>query len=287
LAAAKRHFPQPRWSGAEAIAGKTILVHSEQGFGDAIQFCRYVPLLAARGARVILEVERPLQGLMRELTGAAMVIAKGDPLPDCDLQCPLLSLPFAFGTTLETIPSATPYLIAPVPAAWTWQAKLGPKLGPNPRPRVGLAWSGRPTYKNDHIRSIGLRALLPLLAIDATFVSLQKDVRPDDAALLNERRDLLHFGDALADFSDTAALISQLDLVISADTSVAHLAGALARPVWILLPYVPDWRWLLERNDSPWYPTARLFRQSQNRQWDHVIERARQDLLVFLAHPHP
>jgi Tfp pilus assembly protein PilF len=283
LSATKRNFAQPLWRGTEPIAGKTIFVHSEQGFGDAIQFCRYVPLLAARGARVILEVERPLQGLMRELAGAAMVIAKGDPLPDCDLQCPLLSLPWAFGTQLESIPAETPYLVAPAPAAWSWSARLGPKLGPNPRPRIGLAWSGRPTYKNDHIRSIGLHALLPLLDTDATFVSLQKDVRSEDAALLRHRGDIAHFGDTLADFSDTAALISQLDLVISADTAVAHLAGALARPVWILLPFVPDWRWLLDRDDSPWYPTARLFRQSQSRQWHDVVAQVRQHLLAFLA----
>jgi Glycosyltransferase family 9 (heptosyltransferase) len=275
LAAAKRDFAQPLWRGVEPIAGKTILIHSEQGFGDAIQFCRYVPLLAARGARVILEVERPLLGLMRELAGVAMVVAKGDALPDCDLQCPLLSLPLAFGTQIETIPSQTPYLAAPVPAASSWSARLGPKLGPNPRPRIGLAWSGRPTYRNDHIRSISLHALLPLLDVDATFVSLQKDVRSEDVALLQQRRDILHFGDALADFSDTAALISQLDLVISADTAVAHLAGALARPVWILLPFVPDWRWLLDRDDSPWYPTARLFRQSQARKWGEVVETIR------------
>src|SRR5262249_15702275 len=143
------------------------------------------------------------------------VIAKGDPLPDCDLQCPLLSLPLAFGTRRESIPAETPYLVAPAPAARNWSARLGGKLGPNPRPRIGLAWSGRPTYKNDRIRSIGLHGLLPLLDIDATFVSLQKDVRSEDAALLQQRSDVVHFGDALADFSDTAALISQLDLVVS------------------------------------------------------------------------
>jgi ADP-heptose:LPS heptosyltransferase len=190
----------------------------------------------------------------------------------------LLSLPLAFGTRLETIPSTTPYLRAPVQALENWQARLGPKA----RPRIGLAWSGRPTHKNDKNRSISLCSLLPLLDIEATFVSLQKDVRADDAAVLKERNDILNFGDALKDFSDTAALISHLDLVISVDTSVAHLAGALGKPVWVLLPFIPDWRWLLDRDDSPWYPTARLFRQSETREWNDVIERIHEALPKFL-----
>jgi Tfp pilus assembly protein PilF len=280
LALSTRNFSQPLWLGAAAIDGKTILLHSEQGFGDTIQFCRYVPLVAARCARVILEVERPLQKLMTNLAGATQVISKGDSLPDFDVQCPFLSLPLAFATRLETIPSATPYLRAPVQALKNWQARLGPKA----RPRIGLAWSGRPTHKNDQNRSISLRSLLALLDIEATFVSLQKDVRTDDAAVLKERDDILEFGDALKDFSDTAALISHLDLVISVDTSVAHLAGALAKPVWVLLPFLPDWRWQLDRDDSPWYPTARLFRQDNTRAWDDVIVRVHEALRDFAGY---
>jgi tetratricopeptide (TPR) repeat protein len=268
LALPKRVFSQPLWLGADAINGKAILLHSEQGLGDAIQFCRYVPLVAARGARVILEVERPLQELMTSLTGATQVISRGDPPPPFDIQCPLLSLPLAFGTEYETIPSATPYLHVPVQASKNWQARLGPKA----RPRIGLVWSGNPMHKNDHNRSISLRALIPLLDIEATFVSLQRDVRSDDAAVLTDSG-ILHFGDELRTFSDTAALISNLDLVISVDTSVAHLAGALATPCWLLLPLFPDWRWLLDRSDSPWYPTTRLFRQDDTRTWDNVIAR--------------
>jgi hypothetical protein len=275
LVLSKRNFSQPLWLGADAIDGKTILLHSEQGFGDTIQFCRYVPLVAARGARIILEVQRPLQELMTNLASAAQVISKGDPLPDFDLQCPLLSLPLAFGTRLETIPSAMPYLQTSVQALKDWQARLGPKV----RPRIGVAWSGNPTHKNDQNRSISLRSLLPLLDIEATFVSLQKDIRHDDAAVLKEHSDILQFGDALKNFSDTAALISQLDLVISVDTSVAHLAGALAKPVWVLLPFIPDWRWLLDRDESPWYPTVRLFRQEDTRAWDSVIVRVHADLI--------
>jgi len=278
LALRKRSYSQPLWQGAEAVDGKTILLHDEQGFGDQIQFCRYVPLVAARGARVILGIERPLHELMTSLAGVTQVISEGDPLPHFDLQCPLLSLPLAFATRLETIPSLTPYLHAPVQAVKNWQARLPS----DDRAKIGLVWSGRPTHGNDRNRSISLRSLLPLLDIDATFVSLQRDVRADDVAVLKDRSDLLHFGDALRNFSDTAALIANLDLVISVDTSVAHLAGALAKPVWVLLPFVPDWRWLLDRDDSPWYPTARLFRQDDTRRWDNAIARVRAALPDYL-----
>jgi tetratricopeptide (TPR) repeat protein len=277
-AKSKRNFAQPLWLGEDAIDGKTVLLYSEQGFGDTIQFCRYVPLLAARGARVMVEVPGPLQELISNLAGATQVISKGNALPDFDYQCPLLSLPLAFGTRLETIPSSTPYLQAPAQASKAWQARLGPKS----RPRIGLVWSGNATHKDDHNRSIGLQFLSPLLDIGATFVSLQKDVRDADTAVLREREDIVHFGDAFKDFSDTAALISNLDLVISVDTSVAHLAGALGKPVWVLLTYLPDWRWLLDRDDSPWYPTARLFRQNDARTWDDVIARVCEALLEFI-----
>jgi hypothetical protein len=275
---AKRSFTQPLWLGQNEIAGKTVLLHAEQGFGDTIQFCRYVPLVTARSARVILEVQEPLRELMASLAGTTQVVPLDSVLPDFDVQCPLLSLPLAFKTRLATIPSAVPYLGAPSQAVMDWDTSLGPKR----RPRIGLAWSGRPTHKNDHNRSIPLGALLPLLDIDATFVSLQKDVRPADAKVLNERSDLLHFGDEIRDFADTAAIISNLDLVIAIDTSVVHLAGALAKPVWVLLPFMPDWRWLLDRDDSPWYPTARLFRQDATQAWDNVIARVHAALRDFI-----
>jgi Tfp pilus assembly protein PilF len=273
-----RNFTQPQWFGHENISGKTILLPAEQGYGDTIQFCRYVPLVAARGARVVLEVLMPLAELMTTLTGASQIVCKDDPLPDFDIHCPLLSLPLAFGTRLETIPSAVPYLCASSQAVMNWDTRLGPKR----RPRIGLAWSGELTHPGDHNRSIPLSALLSLLDIDATFVSLQKDVRAEDAMVLDKRSGLLHFDNALKDFSDTAALVSHLDLVISIDTSVAHLAGALAKPVWVLLPFIPDWRWLLDRADSPWYPTARLFRQDDTRAWNNVIPRIHAALGEFM-----
>jgi tetratricopeptide (TPR) repeat protein len=276
----KRSFAQPQWAGSQEIAGKTVLLHSADGFGDAIQFCRYAPLVAARGARVILEVLWPQQELMRTLAGVTQVMAQGEPLPDFDLHCMLLSLPRAFGTSLETIPAQTPYLHAVAAAADSWNARLGPRN----RPRIGIAWSGNPIHHNDRSRSIGLGAFLPGLAgIDAAFISLHREIRDTDAALLQERSDILHFGEELKDYADTAALISNLDLVVSVDTSVAHLAGALAKPVWVLLPFMPDWRWLLDREDNPWYPTARLFRQDATRSWDSVIPRVRAALQDYVC----
>ncbi len=276
---AKRDFTQPLWLGSDDIAGKTILLHAEQGYGDTIQFCRYVPRVAALGARVILEVPKALQGLMAALEGPAQILRRGDALPAFDLHCPLLSLPLAFHTRLETIPSATPYLHAPAKAVAAWRKRLGRKR----RPMIGVAWSGLATLGNDRFRSIKLAALLPLFDARATFVSLQKEVRAEDAALLKTRRDIIHFGDELRDFTDTAALIANLDLVIAVDTSVAHLAGALAKPLWMLLSFGSDWRWLLDRDDSPWYPTARLFRQGAVRSWDDVIAHARAALAELVS----
>jgi len=264
-----RDFAQPLWLGGEPIDGRTVLLHCEQGFGDVIQFCRYVPLVAERGARVLFEVPEALQGLMASFAVVAEIVPAGGKLPHFDLHCPLLSLPLAFDTGLHSIPAHTPYLSAPPAEVRRWDAELGVK----DRLRIGLVWSGRATHQNDAERSIRLRSLLRLLGVNAQFVSLQKDVRPDDKAVLQERSDLRNFGDRLETFSDTAALIANLDLVVSVDTSVAHLAGALGKPVWIMLPFVPDWRWLLDRQDSPWYPTARLFRQHGLGDWTDVLSR--------------
>ncbi len=278
LVGAIRNFPQPQWRGTTPVAGKTILIYAEQGLGDTIQFCRYVPMLLAAGARVIFEVQAPLHVLMSDYVKGVQVIVKGTPLPPFDLHRPLLSLPLEFDTRLETIPAAELYLHAPAEKSATWQARLGSMR----RPRVGLVWSGNIRHERDRERSIGLRALLPLMDVNATFVSLQKELGAEDADIMQERGDIRHFGDELADFSATAALISQLDLVISVDTSVAHLAAALGKPTWILLTFIPDWRWLLGRDDSPWYHSARLFRQDDAGAWESVIARVR-DALVDLS----
>jgi tetratricopeptide (TPR) repeat protein len=271
------NYPQPLWLGEQSIDGKTILLRSEQGYGDSIQFCRYVPLVAARGARVILQVEEPLRQLMSGLAGVSECISKDAALPPFDLHCPLLSLPLAFGTRLQTIPSATSYLSVPAQAR-DWR----PQLGPPHRPRIGLAWSGNPQHQRDADRSIAFAGLSPLFDIPATFVSLQRDVRVGDQAALQARSDILSLGPSMANFADAAALVSELDLVIAVDTGIAHLAGALGRPVWMLLAFVPDWRWLLDRDDTPWYPTMRLFRQPARGDWDDVVARVAVELRVVV-----
>ena len=269
-----RDLPQPIWLGEDDIAGKTILLHSEQGFGDTIHFCRYVPMVAARGARIVLEVEQPLCGLMQGLAGTAAIIAKGDPLPEVDIRCPLPSLPLAFKTRLETIPANAPYLSVPQDVLASWNSLLGNERAV----KIGLCWAGNPNHVRDRERSMDLRRLLPLMDVGARFVSLQKDLRAGEAETL-ARAGILDFATRIRDFTDTAALVSQLDLVISVDTSIAHLAGALGKPVWILSTYAPDWRWLLDRDDSPWYPTARLFRQGEGREWTGVMSHLRAALL--------
>jgi Flp pilus assembly protein TadD len=258
-------FPQPPWLRGAPAQGRTILLHAEQGVGDCLQFVRYVPLVAARGASVVLAVHRELKSL---LTGLAdKVVADDESLPPFDLRCPLLSLPLAFGTTLATIPSEVPYLRADAAGVAHWRARLGKSESL----RVGLAWSGNPAHKNDQRRSIAFARLAPLLALAGVqYVSLQRDVRPSDAEALRSNP-VIDIAQELEDFADTAAVVANLDLVITVDTAVAHLAGALGKPVWILLPFSPDWRWLLERQDSPWYPTAQLFRQPRIDDWASVI----------------
>lgn len=273
-------FAQPAWLGEEAIKGKAILIHADEGIGDTIQFARYVPTLAARGARIILRVQDALCPLLSGLPGVVQCLPFSNPgLPSFDMHCPVMSLPLAFGSTLETIPSAT-YLPPLSPERLqVWRDRLGS----NDRLRVGLVWSGNAKQANDRNRSMPFSALRPLLDLGATFVTLQKDPRPDDRTLLNERSDIVDLTAHLTDFAETAALVSNLDLVITVCTSVAHLAGALGRPTWIMLPYLPDWRWLLDREDSPWYPTARLFRQDENCSYARVVDRVRTELIAELA----
>ncbi|CAB3772442.1 tetratricopeptide repeat protein [Paraburkholderia humisilvae] len=273
----KRTFIKPRWTGAEPLEGLTILVYAEQGFGDTVQFCRYVEHLAAKGARVVLEVQPALRALLTPLRGAAQLIAAGEPLPPHDYYCPLLSLPLAFRTDLRTIPAKTPYLRADSELMQKWASALGPKR----RMRVGVTWSGNPEHRNDRNRSLELKTLLPLLDLDVEWISLQKVVRERDFPTL-ERSPLRNFDADLRDFSDTAALMESLDLVITVDTAVAHLAGALNRPVWVMLPYMGEWRWLRERSDSPWYPGARLFRQPAPGRWQDVIDAVRHELATRL-----
>lgn len=276
FAGGRRSFAASLWLGNESLTGKTILLHAEQGLGDTIQLCRFVPAVAARGARVVLEVPAALKPLCGGLPGAALVVAAGERLPVVDYHCPLPDLPFALSVTLATIPASAPYLRAPAPAAVTFRR-------PGDRALVGLAWRGNPANKNDRLRSMTLATLAPLLAVPGVrFVSLQQDLSDEERAIAARAGNLVHPG---ADFAGTAAIVGQLDLVIAVDTSWAHWAGAIARPLWVMLRYAPDWRWLLDRDDSPWYPTAHLFRQPALADWPSVVERVRGALETFVAGP--
>lgn len=271
LAPALRAYPQPVWDGS-TLAGRTILLDAEQGVGDAIQFLRYAATLAAQGARVIAEVPRRLHRLLRTMPGIAALIDPKDLRPAFDVHAPLMSLPHLCGTTLDTVPARVPYLAAERALVESWRARLE-KL---PRPWIGISWQGNPNHRGDRWRSLPLATLLPLAKrTSGTFVSLQKGSGSEQAASAG-------FGASLVDWSaemdtgedaliDTAAVMASLDLVISVDTAIGHLAGALARRTSLLLPFVADFRWLVDRTDSPWYPTARLYRQQVRGDWAPVI----------------
>ena len=273
--AVAREFDQPHWSGKKNLTGRTVLLYSEQGIGDLLQFVRYVPQVASLGAKVVLEVPAAAKPLLRGIRGAPSVIAQGDRLPKFDLQCSLLSLPHAFGTTLATVPAVTPYLSVDKIAVSAWRKKLarrGTKL-------VGLCWKGDPVYRKDRERSIRLSDLQPLLDLPGMrFVSLQKDLSEEELALVAKRDNFGHPG---KDFKDTAELVAALDLVITVDTAWAHWAGAIGKPVWVMLAHYPHWCWLLERQDSPWYPTARLFRQEKAGDWAKPLALVKRGLAAF------
>ena len=272
---------KPLWRGEYPLARKTVLLHAEQGLGDTIQFARYVPMLAAAGAKIVLEVQPELKTLMARLDGAPTVIARGEALPPFDVHCPLGSLPLALKTEPGTVPAAIPYLSASGAHLAKWSAQIGAL----PQPRIAIAWSGNSSHDNDRNRSIALARLAPLFppprppplagegGVGPSFISIQRDVRPEDAAALAAETRVTHVGDELDDFADTAAVLALCDLVIAVDTAAVHLAGAMGRPVWVLVPFAPDWRWTLTGETTPWYPTARLFRQTALEDWDGVISR--------------
>jgi tetratricopeptide (TPR) repeat protein len=270
---------RPLWLGEYPLARKTVLLHAEQGFGDTIQFARYVPLLAATGANVVLEVQNELTALMSRLDGGAKIIARGDTPPPFDVHCPLGSLPLALRTEPDSVPAEIPYLSADEASLTKWSARLVALA----RPRIAIAWSGNSTHFNDRNRSIPFARLGPLFSVPARFVSIQRDVRSEDAEKLASESRVTHVGGELVNFTDTAAAIALADLVVSADTAVAHLAGAMGRPLWLLVPFQPDWRWTLDGETSPWYPTARLFRQTSLRDWDGVIARVAVELKRFMS----
>ena len=278
----KRNFSQPLWLGEFSLEGKTILLHAEQGLGDTLQFVRYVPMVAALGAHVVLEVQGSLKPLLAQTKGITRILDTEEEHPPFDCHCPLMSLPLAFGTRLDTIPNSGPYLEAPSERIANWKDKLAAgKL------RVGVAWSGSEKHKHDSNRSISFAALAPLLTEPgAKFFSIQREVRAGDAAPLSSNTNIVHLGGDLDDFADTAAVISHLDLVVTVDTAVAHLAGAMGKPTWILVPFWADFRWLQHRTDSPWYPTATLFRQPRPNDWPAPIDQIRAELRQWSkSHP--
>lgn len=260
----------PPWLGREPVEGQTVLVWAEQGLGDTLQFCRYAPRLAERGARVVLQVQPPLATLLKALPGVRVIGADETP-PAFDRHVPLLSLPLALGT----LPTPGAYL-SPDPAkARAWAERLGPAA----RKRVGLFWSGAAGHRNDRHRSLPLARLLAALPPGLDYVSLQREVRPQDQATLAAHPEVRHFGEALTDFSDTAALVSLMDVVVGVDTSLAHLAGALGKDVRLLLARIgQDWRWMTARDDTPWYPSMTLYRQGEDCRWDRVLAAVARDL---------
>ena len=290
----QRSFSQPQWLGKESLAGKVILLHAEQGLGDTLQFCRYAPLVAAMGAHVLLEVQEPLVRLLQCLPGNITVVSAGTPLGDFDFHCPLLSLPLAFKTTLHAIPLSEGYLFADPEKAEKWEQRLSHY---GSVPRVGLVWSGgfradQPEVWNvNERRNIPLERIATLNCPGILFVSLQKG-NPAEAELRECKGtvwpsdNLVDAAEQLRDFSDTAALIARLDLVISVDTSTAHLAAAMGKPVWLLNRFDTCWRWLEHGTESPWYDAVRLYRQRDFANWDSVLTDVRDALLQLSASVH-
>lgn len=275
-------YTTPTWDGGGVLTGKRVLLHCEQGLGDTIQFVRYAPLVRQRGAHVVLQVQAPLAGLVVHLADEVVPqgkIARDEPVPDHDIRCPLLSLPRAFATRLATILASAPYLAADPSRVAAWQTRLGPAT----RRRIGIAFSGSPEHPDDALRSIPAARMLAAFGNVEIHV-VQRDIRPEDAATLAARPDVRNHAADLADFRDTAALVGCMDLVVSVDTSIAHLAGAMGRPVWILLQFAGDFRWLRERTDNPWYPSARLFRQPRAGDWDTPLT-ALAAAITTIRHP--
>jgi Flp pilus assembly protein TadD len=286
-----RALPQPRWTG-EDLTGKTLLVHTEQGYGDAIQFVRYVPMLAARGARVVLLCQPAMARLLNGVAGVERIvpgIASPADLPPFDFHCPIMSLPFLFETRLDSVPANIPYLKPEPSLLQHWRAKVnvaavGSKIGPRRvnGPKVGLVWAGNPEHINDAHRSATLEHFAPLAGAGATFYSLQKGPAAVQVTSPPKGMELIDLTEDLRDFADTAALVSSLDLVITVDTAVAHVAGALGIPAWVLVARCEhDWRWMIDREDTPWYPAMRLFRQSIPGQWPQVVERMARELADY------
>ncbi len=286
-----RSFPQPLWDGSP-LAGRPILLHAEQGLGDTIQFIRYAPLVKERGGYVIVECQEPLAPLLATCPGIDRIVARGQPLPDFAVHAPLLSLPAIFGTTLATLPADVPYLFADAELVRWWgkevlsaeleslsERHLSPLTTHHSPLKIGIAWQGNPVHPDDRRRSIPLAGFAPLARVNGIHLfSMQKGLGTEQIQAVADQFTVADLSSRLETFMDTAAVLKNLDLVITIDSAIAHAAGALGVPVWVLLQVAPDWRWLLDRDDSPWYPTMRLFRQKRWGDWDEVFQRIVQAL---------
>ncbi|MGY8845323.1 MAG: tetratricopeptide repeat protein [Gammaproteobacteria bacterium] len=263
-----REFEEPLWTGKESLKGKVILLYSEQGLGDTIQFSRYLVLVKALGAKVVLETHKPLLNILDSIESGVEIIIKGQQLPRFDYQCPLMSLPLAFSTDLKSIPLSNHYILPNESLVLKWKKIIGNAK----RPLIGIVWEGNPLHKNDHNRSIPLAELIKYLPEHFTYIGLQKDIRESNLKTLQKNSIIRNLVDDNVSLDETAAIIKSLDIVISVDTSVAHLSAAMGKPTWILLPFAPDWRWLLGRDTSPWYKSAQLFRQKERGSWKEILE---------------
>lgn len=264
-----RQFAQPAWNGTD-LTGRVILLYAEQGLSDTIQFARYAPLVKRRGAgKVIVEAPASAVPLLQTLDGVEAVVARGAALPSFDTHAAFLDLPRLFASTLDTLPASIPYLLTDPARRLAWRKRLDDG---RPGKKIGLVWAGNPGHSQDHRRSIPFALVQPLLTIPGiAWYGLQTDIRANDPAVHHVTHLMPDLSDGLGDLADTAALLAELDQVVSVDTAVAHVAGATNRPAWVMLPYNPDWRWMLDRDDSPWYPSLRLFRQSRPDRWEGVI----------------
>jgi len=275
----RRQFSATLWLGRENIKNKKILLYAEQGLGDSIQFIRYVPMVIELGAQVFVEIQSPLIQLFKGMEDAITWIKKGEALPLVDFHCPLMSLPLAFKTRLDSIPSFPSYLSCDQTKREVWENKLGPKN----KPRIGVAWSGSSTHKNDQNRSIPLSIFKSIISDGAVFYSLQNEYRTHDIEFIQDHPEIIDFSYDLQDFSDTACLCILMDLIITVDTSVAHLSGALGKPTWVLVSHHPDFRWFNDRQDSPWYPSMKLFRQNTFHDWNQTLSQVSLELNKFIA----
>ncbi|WMW81652.1 tetratricopeptide repeat protein [Undibacterium cyanobacteriorum] len=283
LASIQFKTDKPIWDGSQDLQGKTILVLSEQGFGDTLQFCRLIPVLKEKGARVVFVVLPLLMELMRQVPGVDILLRNDDPLPPFDYYCELMSLPVGLHLTTANIPSAQSYLSCPAPSLEKWRGRVKQQgIGL----RIGVVWSGNLHHVNNHMRSIPFESIRDLFELPAQFTVLQKDLSAEERAVLAELKHVHFYGDEVGDFTDSAALVELMDVIVTVDTSIAHLAGAMGKPTWVLLSFLPDWRWMLNSDKSPWYDSVRLFRQGVWRPWQETITEVKTALKVLMGAKH-